>query len=401
MSFERARAIADAVMVEGYALYPYRASAPKNRYRWTFGVLAPRPWSEAGGCEAWWLEAQVLVAGAPQRLIAQLRFFQVARRHILGGDGRALDAVEHDGRLAVGWDEGVVRTIDVELYGDAQLLAFELDGEQHHERLGDATVVREQRPLAGLVRWQLEPVVAERPLVRLTVRVENTTAWTEPGAPRDHALLGALASTHLALAAPGGELLSALDPPAWARAAAAGCRSVRTYPVLVGADQMLCAPFILYDHPQIAPESAGDLCDATEIDELLVLRTRNLTDAEKRHARATDPRAAAIVDRADALADADLARLHGAARDVRDGEMSPAIGAGTKVRLLAPTRPTDAQDLLYAGQIATVVAVKHDVDGTTFLAVTIDGDPATELHDWYGRYRYYRLDEVELLCPTS
>ena len=34
---------------------------------------------------------------------------------------------------------------------------------------------------------------------------------------------------------------------------------------------MLSAPIILYDYPQIAPESPGDLFDLTEIDELLTL----------------------------------------------------------------------------------------------------------------------------------
>ena len=36
----------------------------------------------------------------------------------------------------------------------------------------------------------------------------------------------------------------------------------------------------------------------------------------------------------------------------------------------------------------------HDVDGTDFLAVTVDGDPGAELHQWYGRTRHFRLDEV-------
>ena len=33
--------VADAVLFEGYLLYPYRASAQKNRIRWQFGVLTP------------------------------------------------------------------------------------------------------------------------------------------------------------------------------------------------------------------------------------------------------------------------------------------------------------------------------------------------------------------------
>ena len=39
--FAAARAVADAVLYEGYVLYPYRASARKNQLRWQFGVLGP------------------------------------------------------------------------------------------------------------------------------------------------------------------------------------------------------------------------------------------------------------------------------------------------------------------------------------------------------------------------
>ena len=37
-------------------------------------------------------------------------------------------------------------------------------------------------------------------------------------------------------------------------------------------DTMLSSPIILYDYPQIAPESPGSLFDGTEIDEILSLR---------------------------------------------------------------------------------------------------------------------------------
>jgi hypothetical protein len=380
MNLDKARTLADAVMMEGYALYPYRASAPKNRFRWTFGVLAPRAWSETGGCEPWWLEAQLLVAGSPTRLAGQLRFFQIERRHD-----------EHGA-----WDEGVARTYDFEI-DDAAEVVFAVEGGRAEQ--GGATL--ERTPLCGRILVRRELLVAARPLARLTIRIENTTPWTMPGAPREQAIAAAFASTHLLVGCEGGELLSAIDPPDWATAATA-CTSTRTYPVLVGPpgshDLVLCAPFILYDHPQIAPESAGDLCDACEIDELLMLRTRTMTDEEKRQARATGPRTAEIVDRAEALPIEWMERLHGATRDLRDGEMTPKpIGVGHKVRLRPPTRRTDAQDLLYTGHVATVNAIKHDVDGTVFYAVTIDDDPAAELHDWYGRYHYYRADEVDPL----
>jgi len=360
MSFARTRAVADAVMMEGYTLYPYRPSAPKNRYRWTFGVLAPRAWSEAGGCEAWWLEAQLLVAGDPTSITGQLRFFEIARR-------------ESDG-----WDEGIERVVEFEVPGHYGELTFQFNS------------------LHGRVLMRRELI--EPGLSRVCLRVENVTPLKDITAPRERAITAAFAATHLLLAVEEGKFLSAIDPPSWARAAAASCESTRTYPVLV-EDGVLAAPFILYDHPIIAPESAGDMCDACEIDELLLLRARTLTDAEKREVIATGGRAAEILARAEAMTAEQLARLHGAEREVRaGGEMVPKrLALGSKVVLRKPHRMTDAQDLLFVGHRATIAEIKEDVDGTIFYGVTVDDDPATELHDWYGRYRYYRGDEVDPL----
>ena len=76
------------------------------------------------------------------------------------------------------------------------------------------------------------------------------------------------------------------------REASAGCRNVGLWPVLVGEEgsrsAMLAAPIILYDYPRVAPESHGDLFDATEIDEILTLRILTLTDAEKAEMAASD-----------------------------------------------------------------------------------------------------------------
>jgi len=260
-----------------------------------------------------------------------------------------------------------------------------------------------------------QTVPAERPLLRLRVRVENETPWDRPTARRDDALRASCVAAHLLVAARGGAFVSLLDPPDWARAAAGTCRSAGVYPVLAGEsgqrDLVLAAPIILYDHPRVAPESPGDSFDATEIDELLALRTATLTDEEKREARATDPRAAAVVDRAERMPPELLRRLHGAARAVQGGEMAPLSqptpggkeagwAPGARVRLRPPgPRRTDAQDVLYAGRAATVQRVERDVDGTVLLAVSIDDDPAAELHQWYGRHRYYHVDEVDLLAP--
>ena len=108
------------------------------------------------------------------------------------------------------------------------------------------------------------------------------------------------------------------DPPQWAAGEVAGCENIGTWPVLAGPadcrDLVLSSPVILYDHAEVAPESAGDLFDATEIDEILILRTLALTDDEKRAARATDARAAELMDRLDGMPPEMFERLHGAIR---------------------------------------------------------------------------------------
>src|SRR6202034_425438 len=101
----------------------------------------------------------------------------------------------------------------------------------------------------------------------------------------------------------------------------ASCRSEGTFPVLIGSDDIvLSSPIILYDHPEVARESAGDLYDATEIDEILALRVLTLTDEEKAEARGTDARAAAIIDRCDNMPPEMWERLHGAVRSLRSAE---------------------------------------------------------------------------------
>jgi len=146
-------------------------------------------------------------------------------------------------------------------------------------------------------------------------------------ADRNAALRHALVSTHVMLGAANGTWLSLADPPADADEAAAACCNVGLWPVLVGepgsADTILASPIILEDHPQLAPESPGDLFDATEIDEILSLRILTLTDAEKEEMRSADERARAMLDRTESLTQDDFMRMHGAVRSTR-----PHIGGG-------------------------------------------------------------------------
>jgi hypothetical protein len=289
---------------------------------------------------------------------------------------------------------------------------------------GDGHIVRRRWPLTARVRTAVEP---DGDLLRLTVSVTNehpAPVTTKEEAVR-HSLLGA----HMLIEAHDARFVSVQDPPPFAAAAAARCRSDRCWPVLAGSDTLLlAAPIILYDHPEVAAESPGALFDATEIDEILTLRTLTLTDDEKREARATDPRAAAVIDRAEAMPQEMLDRMHGAIRYLRDvtgGASPPAdapwwdpgadasvspdtesiavdgvdIAKGSRVRL-RPSGRADAHDMFLVDRAATVEGVFRDVEENRYVAVTLDDDPGAELHQWHGRYFYFRPEEIAPLEAT-
>ena len=176
----------------------------------------------------------------------------------------------------------------------------------------------------------------------------------------------------------------------------------------------LSSPIILYDFPAVAPQSEGDTFDATEVDELMMLSVLSLSDDEREEARATDPRARAIVERAERFGPEELGRLHGTLlQSKREADSDPfaaldlpgmdcvfvdgkKIAKGSRV-VLHPKRRADAWDLFLDGKTATVRAIHQDVEDLMYVAVTVDDDPASDLHEWYGRSFFFYPDEVEPL----
>ena len=345
--WESARAVADAVLYEGYLLYPYRRSSAKNRVRWQFGVLAPRAWVEArrpgketvaGSADAWRQRTECLLESEPSaRLWVRLRFLQPQRRSVQRrvGCGQVVevDELEVGGERHLTFDEAVPREFDVAVAPgeDEHVELIALPGAEEIEPLGDGAgrVVRTRWPLSARLRVSSVDIAAPVPLRRLRVDVENTVTDQAVDAPRAEVLRRSLVAAHSLIAVQRGAFVSLLEPPEWAADAAKGCRNLHTFPVLAGAegkrDVVLSSPIIMYDHPGVAPESPGDLFDAGEIDEILSLRTLTLTEEEKSEARATDPRAKAIVDRVDALPQEVFARLHGAVRSLRPAEVPSPI----------------------------------------------------------------------------
>ncbi len=306
MNFGAVEKIANAVLYEGYILYPYRPSSTKNRQRWNFGTLYPRNFAEAQRpAEAYRLSSECLVVGGlDTKLDVRVRFLQLTRRQ---------DSV--DG--TANWDEGVERSADKNDLRLAELVQapaiFELRFDGGEDAPG-------QSHLAGQLEIQAE--VVQEGLFRLHLELANLNQVEGAAqSEREHMLAFSFTSAHLLLGVTNGEFVSLLDPPDNFRAAAAGCQNKGVFPVLVGEegrrDMLLCSPIILYDYPQIAPESAGDFFDGTEMDEMLALRVLTLTDDEKQEMRQGDVRARAILERTETLPAEHLMKVHGAIRGMR------------------------------------------------------------------------------------
>ncbi|MBE3558816.1 MAG: hypothetical protein IMW89_06260 [Ktedonobacteraceae bacterium] len=349
MSIERVKEIANAVLYEGYLLYPYRHSAIKNRSRWTFGVVYPREHSEAsGGLEPWTMQTECLLTGSAATSLAihmrclhllVRRMEQAASSPPAQGAESELDPMRLAHRLASETsEEGVEREISVSDFALGDLLAHPRSlsiefpgGRTVEESASDhdqaVRIVREQQPVSGSVVIAAERLrdLADQPdtaLFKLSIRIENTTPYDAMIASQHNvALLQSFVATHTIMQVQQGAFVSLLDPPADLKADAERCSNVRTWPVLVGeegeTDWMLSSPIILYDYPQIAPESPGDLFDGTEIDELLTLRIMTLTDEEKQEMRQADERARQILDRTEALTSEQFMQLHGTIRSLR------------------------------------------------------------------------------------
>jgi hypothetical protein len=307
--------IADALLYEGYLLYPYRPSAIKNRQRFNFGVIYPRDYGLAHD-ELFCMQTECLATSNWRMAFdVRLRFLHLTARE--------------------GWQEAVGREVIVPALRTDDLLVaplqepFTFPAKRSSGALYDPWSQdtrgkrKEQEQILGNIEIAARQV-AER-VFKITTRILNLTPLADvPGVSRDESLKRSLVSTHAILSARGGEFISLLDPPESLRDVAGSCRNIGTYPVLVGAegerDTILSAPIILYDYPQIAPESAGDLFDGTEIDEMLTLRILTLTDEEKREMREGDERARRILERTEAMPAEQLMKLHGVVRGLRRGK---------------------------------------------------------------------------------
>ncbi len=340
-------AIADAVLYEGYILYPYRPSSVKNQQRWNFGVLCAPSYAYAQGeTENSLMQTECLCEVEPNSTLnVTVRFLQLMMReeaglvsqysgnsfecrHVIDSHG----SIDASGRLGQSWQEAVERNVslkNVEVGKVRSSTKFSFPDSRTFETLSDRrSIVRTQHKLEGEVEVRVTPLNlssvspdetgSNRHFVKLSVVVKNTTQLPCGNVSRDESLMRSCVSAHTVLEIENGAFISSLDPPIELQGAVSQCRNVGAFPVLVGEegarDCVLSSPIILYDYPQIAPQSAGNLFDGTEIDEILTLRIMSLTDEEKNEMRNSDEMARQLLERTERVTQEDLMKMHGVMR---------------------------------------------------------------------------------------
>lgn len=301
-SDERVRKIAQAVLYEGYLLWPYRRSAMKNQQRFTFGGIHPPGFEQVAGDRSGFVMECLVEGGAEARVELVLRFLHLAQ--------------------VPGWEEAIEREVQLgplalpDLTGGTVREVSVAPGSDTEERAGEV-VERRWDGLEG--RLEISAEALGDALHRLSLRFANTSGWS--GDARAQALRHTFLSAHVVARAHGGAFVSLTDPPAALAEQAQGCRNDGVWPVLAGEegerDLLFGSPIILSDHPMVAPESPGDLFDGGEIDALLIHSIRSLSDAEREEMAATDPRAREILERSMGLTPDQMLGLYGAVREMR------------------------------------------------------------------------------------
>ncbi len=371
--------LVDSLLYEGYALYPYTPDAAKNATPTPFGIVYPPAYAATSSAAFDHLRMECLVAGGAEVTLAcEVRFLQSS------GDRHRAEA----------------RRIDLEPVSLGDLSEMQLE---HEDEFGSL-----------VVRVVLEADLREDGLWLASMSVANLTRL-EDGAGelgRAEALVHSLISTHPILRANGGSFVSPLE--------SRGCNSVNTWPVLATDDEdsMLGTTIILPDHPEIAPQSRGNLFDNTEIEEALLLHVHALSEAERDAIETQDPAVRAMIERALKVGHEEMAGLHGvftpagdasgetsrrppgAPNDVPGEEEVTVKGRqfarGGKVVLRLGER-RDVYDRMLNGREATIERIYRDYDDKVYLGVTVDSDPMQEVFRESGRYLFFFADEVEVL----
>lgn len=422
---EAAEKLAESLLFEGYALYPYTPGATKNATPTPFGIVYPPVYAARQPAAFDHLQIECVALAEPQAEIEVAVLFLQAS----GSRHKAVQRrVEARGSLAALAERPVAESFVFEPASAIEVTTG-ADLDAAHEAL------------TGTLRLGVE--VLGEGMARVSARIENTTPLPEPeleGMDRASALGRSLLSTHTMLGLSAGRFASPLENEGEVGEAVQACENVNSWPVLAAAgdDAVLGAAILLPDHPQISARSQTNMFDNTEIEEALTLHVKTLSDSERAAISDQDPAVREMIERVERTTPEQLLEMHGemkpsepglglssepefpewseptaeAAREQRKaplaGDFDPhavpgesevvvdgkAFRRGGKV-VLRPGEDGDPYDKMLHGQAATIRRIFLDYDGRAYLGVTVDADPMAEILRDSGRFLFFFADEVE------
>ncbi len=382
-----------SLLYEGYALYPYTPGV-KNATPTPFGIVYPPVYADAQPAAYSMLRLEaVLAAGPDARLDGTVLFLQASgERH-----------------------EAKDRSLEL-----GPVTLAELAREPLRVRF---SFPMEDGELSGRIAMRAELLGPELARLRLCVHNETGMRADPAEVTRGEALHHSLISTHPLVEVEGGRFVSPLEREGPEGKAALGSQPLNTFPVLLGDRDaaVLGAAIMLPDHPELAPESLGNLFDNTEIEEALLLHVHALSDEERQEIAGQDSAVREMIERAEKATGDDILSLHGrltykepgadeTATSGRPPTPPPGLdevqgerevsAAGSLVRLgdkivLRPGTEGDVYDKILHGRTATVERIYRGYDERIYLGVTVDDDPGQELLRETGRFLFFFADEVE------
>lgn len=273
---EKIKKLADAILYEGYALFPYRKNALKNQKRFNFGVLSPKCWAEKQTNEYFFQQTEVLfTANENAKVTFQFRYLQL----------------EENEDWQTAHEKIFENSVDVKEY---QTSDFKIQND-------------------GKITLKTEKL--DENLFKLTFKIENLAENTSfKNLSREEILPFSFVSAHTVFEIENGEFISVIEPLKEFKDYSQMLDNINCFPVLVGDKNLrncvLSAPIILYDFPETAENSFDNFFDGLEIDELMVMNLLALTDKEKEEIKNTDAKTRKILEKIEKVSAEDLLKLH-------------------------------------------------------------------------------------------
>lgn len=269
--------ICNALLYEGYALFPYRKNSLKNQKRFNFGVLSPKIWVEKQINEHYFQQIEILVIA------------------------------EKDSEITF-------KTQFLKLTADSEWqTANEKIIEGKFSLTKSKTIEYKEDALFGKIKISSKKITEN--LFKIRFIFQNLSQILNPQKlSREEILSFSFVSTHTILGIENDKFLSQLEPPKEFAEYTKSLHNIGAFPVLIGdkckQNSILASPIILYDFPEIAEKSFDNFFDGLEIDELMVLNLLALTDKEKRQIAETDERTRQILEKIESATPEDLLKLH-------------------------------------------------------------------------------------------